>query len=667
MHVHCFLHTGPRAGAFLLALIVGLPLRGWAVVPRAERLLPHDTVLMVTAPDSGQMRAAFRQSATGRLWCDPAMKPFADHARTKFQDELVTPLERELGINLVELSKLARGQVTFALTQDGWPEKKADATPGWVLLVDAQDQASQVQSNLAQLKACWVDAGKILRTESIRDREFMVLVIRSNDVPATLKKLFTPAPPRFADGTSAPAAEEPAAPTVPREVFVGQVDSLMLVGNSGRVLEGVLSRWAGGQSPPLAEVPLFQADHLALFRSSPPLLGWVNLQTVFRQITLAEERETRGETDSSESVLAPPRLSKIVSALGLAGVHSLAFAVRETAEGSFMDIRLTAPESERKGLVKILAGEPREATPPPFVPADAVKFQRWRVHGPRAWQNLETMLAEIFPQASGVINFILETAGAATRERDPSFNLKQSLVEGLGDDFLTYEKPVRNGSSAGDQTGPTLTLVGSPKPEPWALAFKTLLAALNPPSSGQPTEREFLGRKIYTLPLPPLPLAEPGRPQPRVVHFAAAGGYVALSTDGALVEEFLRNAENPGKPLRELPGLLDALARVTGPGVSLIGYENQAETTRQFFETLKASANSQTNLTAASLLPGLGLLPGDGSLPVAQWFDPTRLPAFDRVSGYFHRAVYSVSASPDALTVRVFAPMPPALKQAEAP
>ena len=121
---------------------------------------------------------------------------------------------------------------------------------------------------------------------------------------------------------------------------------------------------------------------------------------------------------------------------------------RDSNEGSLFQLFLDVPEANREGVFKILAGEAKEANPPPFVPAEAVKFQRWRVDGQKAWATLEKMFNNISPQLFSTFNFLLESAAAAAKEKDPSFDLKKNLVESLGDDIISYEKGSRAGSPA---------------------------------------------------------------------------------------------------------------------------------------------------------------------------------------------------------------------------
>lgn len=97
---------------------------------------------------------------------------------------------------------------------------------------------------------------------------------------------------------------------------------------------------------------------------------------------------------------------------------------------------------------------------------------------------------------------------------------------------------------------PAINLIGSPKPELLVQALRTGSALL---SSEPVAEREFLGRKIYSLKMIPMTGFERGKPQALALHFAASGAYVAMATDGGALEEYLRTGEATGKSLRKRP------------------------------------------------------------------------------------------------------------------
>ena len=104
---------------FLAAfLTIAAPI--FAAIPPAENLLPSDTLFLLTAPDCAAFRAALHQSPQWLLWNDPAMKPFHDKFMDKWNEALVAPLEKDLGMKLADFAMLPQGQLTFAATQNGW-------------------------------------------------------------------------------------------------------------------------------------------------------------------------------------------------------------------------------------------------------------------------------------------------------------------------------------------------------------------------------------------------------------------------------------------------------------------------------------------------------------------------------------------------------------------
>jgi hypothetical protein len=373
-------------------------------------------------------------------------------------------------------------------------------------------------------------------------------------------------------------------------------------------------------------------------------------------------KSPEGKAPDPDDPLEPLKPDKIISATGLAGCKSLAFSLQDSSEGPLFQLCLSVPEATRRGLFQILAGPAKEASPLPFVPADTVRFFRWRMGGPKSWATLEKMLNDLSPQALSTVNWILDTANARAKLTDPGFDLKKTLLANLGDDIVTYEKAPRGNTPAELDSPPYLFLLGSPAPEQLAVALKRLFVIF--PQGDAPAEREFLGRKIFSVPVPPLPfpMAPSPRPRPpRTLSCAASGSYVAMSTDTALLEEYLRSSESQAKPLKEKSGLLEAAQKVGGMGTGLFGYENEVDAMRAAFETVKSDPGASTNGIGPSVFPGLPGISGPEKNFKA-WMDFSLLPAFDKVAQYFYFDVYAGSVNVDGLTLKAFSPIPPALR-----
>jgi hypothetical protein len=348
---------------------------------------------------------------------------------------------------------------------------------------------------------------------------------------------------------------------------------------------------------------------------------------------------------------------KILAAVGLNAVKAIAFNSRFTDDGTEFNLSFCVPESRRTGIVQILAGEAKDCNPPAFVPADAVKFQRWRFDGPKTWTAIRKIVSDISPAAVGALDFGLRAVEENAKEKDPSFDINKNLIGNIGGDIVTYEKLPKSGSPDGS-SGPSIFLVGSPNPDQFADALKRMLS-LNPAMGATPKDREFLGHKIYTfaLPAPPTTNGSPGQPQS--LSYTTAGGYVAISGEPALIEEYLRSSEKPAKPLRELPGLTDAMHKVAGSSASLFGFSNEGENMRISFEAMRNNPDADSLAPFAPFFAMMNM----GEMKTKDWMDVSLLPPFDKISKYFYFSVYGASTTPESIDFKAFAPTPPGLRK----
>ncbi len=290
------------------------------------------------------------------------MKPFRDKFMARWNEKFVAPLEQELGIKLRDYTGLPQGQLTFAVTQNGW-NGGDDPTPGLLLLLDTRGRSDLLKTNLAALRKKWTDAGKPMRTETIRGISFSVVPLSSNDVPATLAGIFPKRQPVQELGK-----ENKPPPT--GEMVVGQFESLLIVGSSIKVVEPVAARLTGGSAPALADNALFAADQLAHFRNAPLYYGWLNAKTLFDVLAHIPPPEPNPEAPSP---MPPIPWDKIFGASGLTGLKSASFSYRQSHDGAraefiplragnrpagnFQDHRLRAEGRQPAGLCARRRGE----------------------------------------------------------------------------------------------------------------------------------------------------------------------------------------------------------------------------------------------------------------------------------------------------------------------
>ena len=619
--------------AVLLSLAFAFSVR--ATIPPAENLLPADTLFFLAIPDCAALRTAAHQSPQWLFWSDAAMKPFHDKFVAKLQESFVAPLEHDLGLKLADFAALPQGQFTLAVTQNGWTGGD-DPTPGVVLLLDARDKSDLLKSNLDALKKKWTDDGKPIRTEEVRGISFSVVTLSSNSFPSLAGIL-----PR-----RQPVQElgvEPK-PDKPAELVIGQFESLLIVGNSVKAVEPVAAHLSGSLLPALNDDAVFAADKISQFRDAPLYYGWLNAKTLFYVLAHIPPATPN---PLAPRVMPPMQMGQIIEALGLTGMRSASFTYREDRAGSQVNFFVAAPEANRKGLLKILAAQHESAVPQQFVPADAVKFWRWRLDGQDAWAELQKMLDGISPMATAGLNSAIDMANANAKKTDPDFDLRKNLIGNLGDDVISYQKAPAGTTLADLNNAPSLYLIGVQRGDTAATAVKDIFSMNRRQKAPDP--RDFQGHKIYTIPLTAARVA--GAVPARSLYISSTSSYVALSTDVSMLEEYLRSGEKPPKPLSGTPGMIDAAQHVGGVGGGLFGYQNQNAVLRSLFKTLK----NQSSPGSAGGINTMAALPKT----VRDWLDFSLLPDYDQVSKYFYFSVYAGTTTTDGLSFKVFAPRPP--------
>ena len=597
---------------FLVAFALVRPLA--AAVPPAEKLLPADTLAVLTIPDWDQTAAAARDFPLAQLWRDPAMKPFAEKFERKL-GELIGQEDKDFARDWAEFKPLVGGQMTLAVLRGDW-QGEPNTGPEVVALIDVKDKAKQLGDFLAKCEQRDADAGKQIQRETVRGVKFSRALVKDaakNDDGSAKKKV---------------------------QPYTGQSGSLLLISESTKALDRVLARVAGA-SGGLDESPDFTRARSTVGREAQAF-AWVNVKAFSGMLA----KLPMGAPGENPLGVSPAR---ILDAIGLASVEGLALAARSAGEGTHIELFVQSPQAKRKGLLAILTPEALEAGPLPSIAGDATKFTRVRLDGQKAFATVERILTDLNPQLAGMATIMLESLGT---EKDPNFNLRKQFFGNLGTDFITVQKAPRGTALADLKSPPVLYLIGSPKPE-------ALLQALRTVSPAPPTEREFLGRKILSFPLVPGLGAAAG--QKAQISMATSGGYLAVSGDTALLEDFVRGGEGKGKPLASVPGLAEAAQKIGGYQTGWFNYENQSETLRLLLETLKKDPQVIEQLLALPVpAPGANLA---ALKPVQELADFALLPEFGAVAKYFGFTVQTTTGTPDGLSFKSFLPAPAGLKK----
>jgi hypothetical protein len=591
-----------------------------AAVPPAPQLFPNDTIVLLSVADWAAAKSTMNSAPFGQLWADPALRPFRADFEKKVVAKFIGDLEKDLGIKADEYLPLLQGQISFAVIRGDWNPANPDSSAGNVLVLDAKDKAPELKAKLAEARQKLGEAKKTLKAEKIRDQDFTTVVI-------------DPKPAKGAGNEE--EEEDEKAPARKIEITFGQVDSALVLGDSVKALEKVVARLTGGSVPTLSEVGPYQASEASMNFRKSLIYGWVHIAPLFATL--------EGELSKTAGGLAAlgiePR--RAIQALGLRGLKSLSVAAQQEGDGAYFNLGLAVPESERAGLFKLLAFESKDGAPPAFVPADAVDYRRMRLNGAKTWANLETMLQQVSPQLGGMLQMSM---GALGKDKDPNFDFKKVFIGNLGDDFISYVKAPKGKSADELANPPTLTLLGAVNAEELANGLKAF-SSLLPGGPDDLKEREFNGKKITTITMP----ATDPRKKPTVLEIAPNGGYLAISDDPALLEQFLRSADGAGKSLRDAAGLAESAQKVGGMNTGIFGYQDQRESLRGTWEALRSGSLTKT----------MGAQRPGAPTPAPEDFaDFKLLPAFDQVAKYFGTTVYAGAWDSQGFLLKQYGPNP---------
>lgn len=598
--------------AWVTACTGALPLR--ASTP--EAWLPPTTVALASVPNVPQTRTHLQNNAWHRLWKDPAMAPFRNHATSQFEQDVLTPFRQSAGWDPAQALNLAQGAITLAILTPASGKLQLDQLE-WVLLVDFGARIAEVR---AFADAQWPSDP-------------------ANNNPA-IRTVPLPNIPAF--GTMPPA-----------QVWITFIDNWLFAASTEAALQDVATRYTQPEKPSLASLAAFQLDQNRSLHQADAYL-WFNLRPWIQSVLqLADEVDAR-PTDPNAIPLPPRR--KMLESSGLTAPTTLCLAARETASGTAAELSLGIQTDARHGLVRMLAPMRGDASPALQVGSDVVRFERLRLDFRQSWKAFETMLVDLFPQASNVLDLLFKTASPSGESSD----LREELLGLLANDVVTLEYPPRGATPQALSYPPLLTQLTSTNADQLAISLKALSILLPPPLSNLSVE-QAREHEVYSLPHPIGLLSSSDTPAPPALLFAAQNNKVAFTTDRKLLLDSFDAPQNPPTPLVSLPGLQEAANTIGGTGLGWFRFEN---TVRAMPWKLMRMRREKT------LLPTwLNLLPQGTRLTTKlnAWLDPQKLPAFEEISQYFHFTVANAATENDRVIFRAFAPTPPSMLKTPTP
>jgi len=292
--------------------------------PTAPHLLPEDTLVCFRIADSADLGDRFEQTALGRIFRDPQMRPLVSQLYESLI-ELFREAEERIGLSLDQILSIPQGEVCIAVTS---PE---EGPPALVALIDVGDRLPFAQKLLDLIGESMIEQGAENTTESIKGTKVV-----THEIPGERKRQFV----HF------------------------ERDDVIVVSSDSETAKQVLAAWDGGEAPTLADNTKFTA----IMRRCAGTGDEIPQIAFFVDPIGLVKRVTRGNVGAAAAMAMLP-------ALGLDGIEavggSMTFATEEFDEITHVHLLLDSP---RSGILEMLALDSGDTTPEPWVPADVATY-----------------------------------------------------------------------------------------------------------------------------------------------------------------------------------------------------------------------------------------------------------------------------------------------------
>lgn len=525
----------PMAGASRLArltcscalVLVLSATPGRAAAP-IEKALPDSTFLFVKAANMAGLREAFRQSQTGQLLEDPALKPLKDDVLERLAEANKT-LQEKVGVTIEELINLPQGAVTVAAVA-----KSEGAVPLAVLITaDAGKNDSKMAEVMTKATKQAEEAGGKVATEDFKGLSLRIIQMPQEDEDK-------PAPPLV--WTSADGIYHIATDVDALKDFIthadGRDDSLESNESYTTVLKKIGSE---GQVHWFFDI----AKTLDLALKAGAAAGGGNAQ-------------------QAEAILQITGLKGLKAAGG-------SYAMNVGPYDSLNKTFVLAP-APAQGVLKLFQMPKANLRPQPWVPATVATYQSisWDLDG--AYTALNDLANMFNPGIIGV----LEQQLVGPEGGEP-LSFQKDIFGPLGDRISIvsdFKKPVTEDSAR---------LLFAVDLED-AKAFQTTLNKLISLAGGAPKKREFQGTTIYDFQLPEVPNTGPNNPFKGQISLAIAKDTLFLSFEPTLLEQILRGGASS---LADSPAF-QAVVKDVPAQTSTLSYARPEEQARQSYEMLKS-------------------------------------------------------------------------------
>ncbi|MBN1795920.1 MAG: hypothetical protein JW804_04545 [Sedimentisphaerales bacterium] len=562
-------------------------------LPDSAKLLPPETVFVIDVKDFGKLDANFKKTNFYRLYKDPQMAAFVEHAKAKWHEKIKEIDENNFLRALADAGIWPQGRLTMAFVDI--ESKDINETP-MLFIAQWGTNVSKIKETVSKSMEKNIELGG----HKTPDINFQGIKIET-------------------------AVDEQKTP-----FGYCFIDDTFISGTSIEAIKFALAQIKGATSPTLAD------DNNYL--NTAKAIGLQNDMTIYINISHLIKKElakdAQGRLQTTFSNLGVDRIGGFGAALEMAPTPAEPYKVKA----------LLKINGSKTGILKALEPKTSALNVPRFIPADTASVGLFNLDMKQSFDEMIKVLTMFNPSIASILYNPLTQPGS---DGTPGLTVKADIIDHLSTGAVVIQllnKPFSEKIPPSDYLVALATSNRNALEKSLAKLHEQMLAANDPEA-----KRELLGHTLYLIKTGSMPFMrsrgatpmqqeneQPGTPKIPNVAFTVTDTHVILGFE-ASVEKAVRTLK-ASESLKDKRWFNQARASIPSQ-TGIANFENTQATAEFLWWLLKKSKDNPAG--AGMSAPTASYLIDDTDL------DFSLLPEYEKVKDYFGTSTFSLISADD--------------------
>jgi hypothetical protein len=597
----CVRHKFNSAMIFFCCCVIGLlHLSVSAVIdelPRADKLLPPETILLVNIDNFQQLKTQCEKTILYKFYKDPAMVAFVDNAKTKWREKVLKMDDNNVFKAIFNTDIWPQGKmaVAFVLNQQS---KDFNDVP-LVMITQWGEGIDKIKEAVDKMLKKNIElGGHRKKSEEYRGVSIEEIV---DEASSELNHCF--------------------------------IGDYFIAADNLDLLKFVIAHIKGSAGPTLAD----DTDYVAAMKTVGPYHDidfYVNIKQIIKT-TLAEDSDGTAHQKTAN--------------LGFDNIAAFgcSITVGRSSGSSVSAKAFLKINGAKKGICKMLDMESASFKTPPFIPVTTYSVTFFNLNIKKAYDELYNIAYSFNPQYAAMMQAV---DLPDSPEGEPGLKLKTDIIGHLGSQILISQnvnKPFSNSSV------PTESLIALAVNDRSALEKSLSVLHSKMIASNKPdARRELLGYTIYLLGPSTLPFLRPGltpmqlssesnTPQVPALAFTVTDTHLIFASE-QVVERAIRALNSADSPSLSSAKWFTSAKSAIPSVVGMAVLEDNAASSEIFWWMIKQSSKAGSS-TALAGPTAIKLAPGG----ISELVNFDLLPPFDAVRKYFGQSTFYGISTPE--------------------